>query len=215
MTHERGRCSDRDRQEPSIGERSNNTSTNEEYEDRGDRADDVADSEYDNAREEHAPRGPPPGEGSHGRCADDHSDCERRRQQTGDSDRDIETRSNVGHQAGEHEFRSAHGEDSQGKQIERKRHRILRGERTSGDVSSPRSAPGPVPPAKKRQEGTRVMHQGAGKEDSVAPGANGVAESPHSGCLRARHVTHTTRGHPARTPISCASAITASVQAAC
>lgn len=127
---------------------------------------DVGHGKNQHEAQQAGPNRPPARKRRHQWRAEDHLESKRRSQKPGSPDRHVEARGDVRHQAGKHE---------------------LRGERERGDVSSPRPAP----------KGARKSpcSEGCWEADYelTGSGADGVTESPHLGCLRARHGADTTQ----------------------
>lgn len=161
--HETGRGAEGDGQEAGVGNRSQDTGCEQHGEGRGCRGDDVAESEDHHASGERGPCRPPTCEGSHEGCADDHPDREGGGEQSGGPDGDIEARGDVGHEAGEHEFRRAHGEDREGEQMQSERHRVTPRHETDRRrlvaTANPVGCPNNRPHARssRREAGTSVV----------------------------------------------------------
>ena len=121
--HEFRRRAQCDRQEACVDNRGDHARDEQNSEVGRQRPDDMSRREYSHATQECRFHGEATSEGGHRRCADHHARGECRCQETSCPHGNAEVCGNVGHEAGEHELGSTHGEDHQGKKIESERHR--------------------------------------------------------------------------------------------
>lgn len=163
--HHRRRGGQGDGEEPRVGEGGDDPDDDHDRKAGRHGPDHVRGREGEEEDEQAGPAGPVAGERGHQRGAGHHADGERGGEHARGADGHAEVGGEGRQEAGQHELRGAHGEDRQGEEVERKRHRVLRGEgRYVHGISSPR--PGPT--------GQTCPAEGAAERQGCGTGGQGA-----------------------------------------